>query len=523
MPAPAHILIIDDIPLNLEVLGSSLGQDYDLQFATSGPQGLRLVRQQAPDLILLDVMMPGMDGYELLQVLQADPATRDIPVIFVTAQNDSDSETRALAAGAVDFIHKPINPPVVRARVRLHLAAARAQRELQRSLAELRQAQRRLRVLSMATEQSPSAVVICGPNAAIQYVNPQFCQVTGYEAAEVLGRNPRILNSGQNDPAIYQDLWGRLKRGEPWSGEFVNRRKSGECFREEAHIAPLKDEDGNTLHYVAVKTDITARHQAEQSLAQARQRELDTGASIQRQLLFGRVPQDLEACQVACYTDPCKGVGGDFYTITRINSSVFEVLAGDVMGKGVAAALIGAGVLNTYRGLFSELMAVQTPGQYPSAAALMNALHAAVTPELLRVESFVTMALLRIDCQARTLTWVNAGHNPTLLAQGQQVIELIGDNLPMGILEQEDYVEHQVQLQAGDTLLLYSDGLSESFGPDGEAYGDERIRQLLSQAQQAGHLPQQLMTALRQDIEAFTEQSPAQDDRTAVVIQLQAN
>lgn len=131
---PAHILIIDDIPLNLELLGSSLEGDHDLQYATSAAQGLELVRQQAPDLILLDVMMPDMDGYQMLQLLQADPATRDIPVIFVTAQNDSDSETHALAAGAVDFIHKPINPPVVRARVRLQLELRQRVVELQRAL-----------------------------------------------------------------------------------------------------------------------------------------------------------------------------------------------------------------------------------------------------------------------------------------------------------------------------------------------------------------------------------------------------
>ncbi|PRD64973.1 SpoIIE family protein phosphatase [Malikia granosa] len=517
----AHILIIDDIPLNLEVLGSSLAQEYDVQFATSGPQGLKLVRQQAPDLILLDVMMPEMDGYQVLAVLKGDPATRSIPVIFVTARNDVDSETRALEAGAVDFIHKPINPVLVRARVRLQLAAARAQSELQRSLSELRQVQGRLRVLSMATEQSPSAVVICGPDAAIQYVNPQFCQVTGYEAAEVLGKNPRILNSGQNPPEIYQDMWGRLRRGEPWSGELINRRKSGELFREEAHLAPIKDEQGQTLHYVAVKNDITARHQAEQALALARQRELETSAYIQHKLLFGQVPKDLQACQIACYTEPCQGVDGDFYTFTRINSSVFEVLTGDVMGKGVTAALIGAGVKNSYRWLFSELMAAQAPGSYPSAAALMNALHAVVTPELIAIDAFVTLSLLRVDCQARTVTWVNAGHTPTLLAQGQQVTELIGDNLPMGILEQEVYAEHRVQLQAGDTLLLYSDGLSESVGPEQEYYGDQRIQQLLRQGQQQGHSPEQMMAALRSDIEAFTAQADATDDRTAVFIQLQ--
>ena len=104
MNPPAHILIIDDIPLNLEVLGASLAMEYDVQFATSGAQGLALVQQQAPDLILLDVMMPGMDGYQVLEVLQGDPATRSIPVIFVTALNDTADRVKAIEAGGDDFL-----------------------------------------------------------------------------------------------------------------------------------------------------------------------------------------------------------------------------------------------------------------------------------------------------------------------------------------------------------------------------------------------------------------------------------
>jgi CheY-like chemotaxis protein len=102
MNPTAHILIIDDIPLNLEVLGSSLA-GYDIQFATSGPQALKLVREQLPDLILLDVMMPGIDGYQVLQILQGDPVSHGVPVIFVTSQCGSASETRALEAGGGRF------------------------------------------------------------------------------------------------------------------------------------------------------------------------------------------------------------------------------------------------------------------------------------------------------------------------------------------------------------------------------------------------------------------------------------
>ena len=119
------ILAIDDTPANLMVLRKALGDEFDLQFATSGQTGLALAIESPPDLILLDVMMPDMDGYETCHRLLADPTTRDIPIIFITAQNSPDDETRGLEAGVVDFISKPVNPSVLRARVRTHLKIKR--------------------------------------------------------------------------------------------------------------------------------------------------------------------------------------------------------------------------------------------------------------------------------------------------------------------------------------------------------------------------------------------------------------
>ena len=129
-PQPV-ILVIDDVIENVAVLGAALSQVADVQFATSGQEGLELARRTAPDLILLDVMMPDMDGFEVCERLQQDEATRVIPVIFVTARTDAASESRGLALGAVDFIHKPLRPDLVQARVRLHLELARRTQELQ--------------------------------------------------------------------------------------------------------------------------------------------------------------------------------------------------------------------------------------------------------------------------------------------------------------------------------------------------------------------------------------------------------
>lgn len=117
-----NILIVDDTPTNIEILLGMLEDEYELSFSHSGYEALALLeKDEKPDLILLDAMMPEMDGYAVLQTLKLSPDTKDIPVIFVTAKVDSKSEEMALRNGAVDFIHKPVNKNVVRARVRLHL------------------------------------------------------------------------------------------------------------------------------------------------------------------------------------------------------------------------------------------------------------------------------------------------------------------------------------------------------------------------------------------------------------------
>ena len=297
---PAHILIVDDTPTNLEVLLDILEQDYDVSIATSGDQALELMKRHAlPELILLDVMMPGLDGYQVCERLRADPATRDIPVIFVTGRTDAESETHALESGGVDFIPKPVSASVVRARVRLHLELRRRSRELELRLTELaeahehlRQAHDQLQVLRQAVEQSPTSIVITDRAARIEYVNPAFTRETGYTAAEVQGQNPRILQSGLVDHAVFKAMWDSLAHGEPWVGELINRRKNGEIYWEEAQIAPVKDDHGEISRYVAVKLNITERKEAHERLAFMANHDVLTNLP-NRVLFFERLDQAL--------------------------------------------------------------------------------------------------------------------------------------------------------------------------------------------------------------------------------------
>ena len=122
-----QLLVVDDEPANLQVLRHILQEDYRLLFAKDGTKALELAAREKPELILLDVMMPGMTGYEVCAQLKATPATSAIPVIFVTALADVEDEAQGFAVGAVDYITKPVSPAIVKARVRTHLSLVRVE------------------------------------------------------------------------------------------------------------------------------------------------------------------------------------------------------------------------------------------------------------------------------------------------------------------------------------------------------------------------------------------------------------
>lgn len=143
-PRPT-LLVVDDEAANIDVLMEVVGADYAIRVAVDGAAALASVRKKIPDLILLDVMMPVMDGFEVCRRLKEAPATRDIPVIFLTALSDPRDEARGLVLGAVDYIAKPLSPPIVRARIRNHLELkehrTRLEELVRRRTVELKQTQ----------------------------------------------------------------------------------------------------------------------------------------------------------------------------------------------------------------------------------------------------------------------------------------------------------------------------------------------------------------------------------------------
>src|SRR5210317_1956749 len=138
------VLAVDDTPENLDVVKGILATDYMVKAAINGEMALKIVEKAPPDLILLDIMMPGMSGYEVCEQLKANPDTRDIPVIFLTAMEQTTDEAKGFELGAADYITKPVNPPILEARVMTHLALKQSMDELQAAYGVIKQQKDRM-------------------------------------------------------------------------------------------------------------------------------------------------------------------------------------------------------------------------------------------------------------------------------------------------------------------------------------------------------------------------------------------
>ncbi len=274
MTAPRpRILVIDDTPVNLKLLKLSLDKEFDVFTATSGAEGLAMAREHMPDLILLDVLMPEMDGFEACRLIKADPVLQAIPVIFVTGQSDTESETTGLLLGAADYIAKPIKVGTVRQRIRnlLEREQLRKQVEAQRDqLAEQIQARaqatEQLRLAASVFTHAREGITITDRHGLIIDVNDAFTRITGYTRDEVVGRNPNILNSGRQDKRFYAEMWDTLAREGHWYGEIWNRRKNGEVYAEMLTISQVTDAQGQAQQYVALFSDITATKEHQNQL-----------------------------------------------------------------------------------------------------------------------------------------------------------------------------------------------------------------------------------------------------------------
>jgi PAS domain S-box-containing protein len=267
------ILAIDDMPANLVMLGTALDSEFKVQFATSGQKGLSLASESPPDLILLDVMMPEMDGYETCRRLKADPKLKNIPVIFVTALNDTDSESVGLGLGAADFITKPINVEIARQRIKNLLEREQLRKvveeyscSLERELAEVRLAKQALsqseELFSRFMNALPAAAFIKAEDGTTLFVNRYMEEVLG--AWNWLGKTAWDIFPPDTAEKMIADDWRSLQAGHAVTEEQVPGA-DGKARYYQTHKFSIP-KPGHPPRLGGIALDITGRRQAEEEL-----------------------------------------------------------------------------------------------------------------------------------------------------------------------------------------------------------------------------------------------------------------
>ena len=279
-----EVLIVEDTPASLKLLSDLLTEaGYYVRQAPNGELALWTAQSRPPELILLDIRMPGIDGFEVCRRLKESPELCNVPVIFLSAQHDTDDKVRGFALGAVDFIAKPFQAEEILARTDAHVRLSRAQHALtlERALLEQRVAERTeelareveqrraneefLRLASKVYEATQDAIVVTDREARIVAANPAFTQISGYAAEEVIGKNVVMLHAGEQDAAAFEQMLQSVMNTGLWSGEIMARRKNGETYPGLLSASVVRDDAGQVVNHVAVFMDITER-KAEQHL-----------------------------------------------------------------------------------------------------------------------------------------------------------------------------------------------------------------------------------------------------------------
>jgi diguanylate cyclase (GGDEF)-like protein/PAS domain S-box-containing protein len=285
------VLIVDDVPANLHVLATALRADYRIKVALEGAAALELAGRETdpPDLILLDVMMPSMSGHDVLRRLQADAETRDIPVVFVTADTSEGSEVRGLELGAVDFLTKPVDLPVLHRRVATLLEQRRLQQSLQRSELKLR----------AMLDSSMQFIGLLDTEGRVLHVNQQVLKLLALPLDALIGERfwevPVWAESEQQQAAVREAV-ERAVHGLASRFETVHTRADATTMILDFSLRPIFGDDGAVAFLLPEATDVTQQKAAEESIRHLANNDPLTGLP-NRTLLTDRVNQAIRSAE----------------------------------------------------------------------------------------------------------------------------------------------------------------------------------------------------------------------------------
>ena len=276
---PYRVMLIDDDVSLAEFYASILDEIGMKTVVVSNPLlSLGIAREFKPDVIISDVYMPECLGTELALVLREFDDLSQIPIIFISNEADVAKQVAALDTGADLFLTKPVNLNYLMSIVR---SKARRSRDFKQINEQLKTALAERDFQQFALNQH-AAVSATDSNGVITYANNKFCEISGFDRDELVGKNHRIIRSGNHSKAFYNELWYTISQGNVWQGEVCNRKKNGELYWMESTIVPFLGTDGLPDQYISVRTDITSLISTQEALevSEGRYRRSQTFANI---------------------------------------------------------------------------------------------------------------------------------------------------------------------------------------------------------------------------------------------------
>jgi len=280
------ILVVEDVEDSRILLEDVLhAQGFEVESAVNGVDAMEKLKQSTPGLIISDILMPDMDGYEFCRQVKHDPLLRLIPFIFYTATyTDSSDEQFAMSLGASRFVIKPKDPvefieiinEVLSADIHSQLDSIDSDESMEYMHAKalnkklfskimlLEKQEEELKLASLVFQNSSEGMMVTDSNNHIIAINPAFIHVTGYSFDEVMGRDPNLLSSGRHDLSFYKAMWHQLNSTGKWQGEIWDKRKNGDIYPKWISINTICNKDGSAHRYVALFSDITEKKESEE-------------------------------------------------------------------------------------------------------------------------------------------------------------------------------------------------------------------------------------------------------------------
>ena len=264
--SPYRVLLVDNDKPFLKFCTEILEKkDFEVEDFSNPIDGLRIMDQFKPDVILLDLHMPECSGVEFMQVVRQDDEWVNTPIIFLSAEGNVEQQVFALKQGAIDFLEKPVPNEKLITTVALMAQRSRRNSSISQQLSSVLNDNK----YQLITNNEHNIVSVTDVAGRITHVNKKFCEVSGYDSSELIGRNHRLLKSDVHSDAFYQDLWQTISSGNIWRGTICNYTKSGEKYWVESTIVPFLDEKGKPYRYVSARTEVTELRNNEAELKRA--------------------------------------------------------------------------------------------------------------------------------------------------------------------------------------------------------------------------------------------------------------